>query len=319
MAENPHYYAIIPAKVRYDKELCLGARMLYGEITALCNKEGYCWATNKYFAELYAISIGTASVWINSLVKKGYISSEIIYDAKQVVGRHLRIVLIEQGGPPKIQDTPNDNSVHNNNNINNKKEITNNTKVLLTQSVSKEEPIRENFNTKDIKREDIDMLFSLPKKELPDYTSLPANHRAVQRYITKVSGKEILPVKSFTNTDWLLTFVLEYNKAFDEAYILPPMGATFNGLIEPFSRLIRDVPLENRILVFAEFIAAVKKGNRLPYTWVGGFTFEQMSSGYNHQKVREEFKRISEYISLDILDAVKTVESKASNVPIQYF
>ena len=41
------YYAIIPAYIRYNKELKFGERLMYGEITALSNKEGYCYAKNK--------------------------------------------------------------------------------------------------------------------------------------------------------------------------------------------------------------------------------------------------------------------------------
>lgn len=59
MNEKPGYYAIIPAGVRYDKQLPQGAKLLYGEITALTNKNGYCWASNDYFAKLYSVSIGT--------------------------------------------------------------------------------------------------------------------------------------------------------------------------------------------------------------------------------------------------------------------
>lgn len=67
------YYAIIPANVRYDKDLAPNAKLLYGEITALCNEKGYCWASNQYFAELYGVSILSIKRWVNSLVTKGYV------------------------------------------------------------------------------------------------------------------------------------------------------------------------------------------------------------------------------------------------------
>lgn len=75
MAETAHkaYYAIIPASVRYDKNLTPNAKLLYGEITALCNEKGFCWATNRYFAEIFNVSRNSISKWINSLVKLGYI------------------------------------------------------------------------------------------------------------------------------------------------------------------------------------------------------------------------------------------------------
>ena len=77
--DNPGYYSVIPANVRYDVELCPNAKLLYGEITALCNKKGYCWATNRYFAKLYQVDAITVSRWINQLIKKGYIFSIIKY------------------------------------------------------------------------------------------------------------------------------------------------------------------------------------------------------------------------------------------------
>ena len=71
------FYAVIPADVRYDKRLPANAKLLYGEITALCNERGYCWASNTYFAELYGAHKDTVSAWIGSLAKLGYI--EISY------------------------------------------------------------------------------------------------------------------------------------------------------------------------------------------------------------------------------------------------
>ena len=95
MTENKKsYFAVIPANIRYDESLPPNAKLLYGEITALCNAEGYCWASNKYFAELYGVSIVSISKWISVLADRGYISSEIVYKegTKQIDGRYITIV-----------------------------------------------------------------------------------------------------------------------------------------------------------------------------------------------------------------------------------
>ena len=70
---QPSYYAIIPANVRYDKNLEPNAKLLYGEISALSNIEGFCFSGNKYFADLYDVDIRTVKRWISALEKAGYI------------------------------------------------------------------------------------------------------------------------------------------------------------------------------------------------------------------------------------------------------
>lgn len=87
------YYAIIPASVRYDKDLVPNAKLLYGEITALCNEKGYCWANNQYFAELYNVSDRTIKNWISQLVAKGYIQRSVKYreGTKEIEQRKLFI------------------------------------------------------------------------------------------------------------------------------------------------------------------------------------------------------------------------------------
>lgn len=91
---NRSYYAIIPANVRYDSNIQANAKLLYGEITALCNERGYCWASNAYFAELYKVSKTSVSNWISNLQKQGYISVELIYkeNSKEIENRYIKIV-----------------------------------------------------------------------------------------------------------------------------------------------------------------------------------------------------------------------------------
>lgn len=91
MEDKKSYYAIIPANVRYDKELTPNAKLLYGEITALCNEKGFCWASNSYFANLYEVSNKSISKWVKQLAKQGYVATELIYrkGTKEVEQRRI--------------------------------------------------------------------------------------------------------------------------------------------------------------------------------------------------------------------------------------
>lgn len=71
--EQPSYYAIIPANVRYDKHIPAGAKLLYGEVTALSNQKGYCFASNGYFSELYGCTPQAISKWFKRLEAAGYV------------------------------------------------------------------------------------------------------------------------------------------------------------------------------------------------------------------------------------------------------
>ena len=90
--EQPNYYAIIPAIVRYDTNLKYAEKLLYGEITALANKNGYCYAQNKYFADLYNVTAVSVSRWISHLQELGYIKTEVIRNEnKEIVSRNIYI------------------------------------------------------------------------------------------------------------------------------------------------------------------------------------------------------------------------------------
>ena len=92
------YYAIIPASVRYCVGLSPSAKLLYGEITALSNEKGYCWANNHYFSELYEVEKKTISRWINMLVEFGFLKSEL--DATD--GNSRKLYLSESYLSPKM-------------------------------------------------------------------------------------------------------------------------------------------------------------------------------------------------------------------------
>ena len=90
---NKGYYAIIPADVRYDVRLTPNAKLLYGEITALCNEKGFCWAMNEYFADLYSVSKVSVSKWVGNLRDCGYIEVQMQYKegTKQITNRYIRL------------------------------------------------------------------------------------------------------------------------------------------------------------------------------------------------------------------------------------
>lgn len=73
------YFTVIPADVRYDKRLSANSKLLYSEITALCNEKGRCKVQIKYFADLYGVSDRAIRSWIKQLVNYGYIVSEVIF------------------------------------------------------------------------------------------------------------------------------------------------------------------------------------------------------------------------------------------------
>jgi hypothetical protein len=111
--EKPNYYAILSAEVRYDNRLRPNVKLLYAEITALCNMNRQCFASNRYFSELYGKNKGTISGWINELVKYGYISAEYTYknNTKEIDKRYIKIL---KGGILENKNTLLDKTLKNN-------------------------------------------------------------------------------------------------------------------------------------------------------------------------------------------------------------
>lgn len=163
--QQKSYYAIIPANVRYDKDLAPNAKLLYGEITALCNEKGYCWASNQYFAELYGVSVLSIKRWVNSLVNKGYVYRTLTYkpNSKEVDKRILSIdsgIKIDTTSVQKCYDT----SIKNDTSSSIKNDTDNNTSINNTFNNTNE------YKEKNIKKESVNSVISsyTENKDLQD-------------------------------------------------------------------------------------------------------------------------------------------------------
>lgn len=121
---TPNYYAVIPADIRYSDKVCPNAKLLYGEITALCNKEGFCWASNQYFADLYKVDPRSIREWIGELSRASFIR----YEVKDNYRREIFLLPLGRNlpTPPHKSSTPLGRNLPHNNTINNTMNITNN-------------------------------------------------------------------------------------------------------------------------------------------------------------------------------------------------
>lgn len=124
---NPNYFAVIPASVRYDRDLSAAAKLLYGEIAALCNQEGFCWASNRYFSGLYDTNPRTVQRWLDDLAAHGYIVAEYS-DTNSGTSRNLYLTEAHDknvvGGVAKMSYPHDKNATHN--------KTTNNTENTIT-------------------------------------------------------------------------------------------------------------------------------------------------------------------------------------------
>lgn len=124
--EKVGYYSIIPSKILYNKELKANEKLLYAIITSLSNKEGYCFASNKYLAEKLDVNPKTISSWISDLKNRNFIIVELIRNEnKQIVQRKIYIndapyplnngYMYQSKNGQAIHQNMEDNNIRNNN------------------------------------------------------------------------------------------------------------------------------------------------------------------------------------------------------------
>ena len=132
MKDKVGYYSIIPSRILYNKQLKANEKLLYAMITSLACKEGFCFATNNYFAEELGVHPKTVSSWISDLRDKNFIKVDLIRNEnKQIIQRKIYIndvpyplnngYLYQSKNGQAINQNMEDNIIRNN--------IKNNTKV----------------------------------------------------------------------------------------------------------------------------------------------------------------------------------------------
>ena len=97
---NPTYYAILTADVRYCPDLSPQEKLLFAEITALSNKDGFCIAGNPYFSKLYSLTDVTISRQIKHLEDLGFI--KVTYDkiGAKIARRYITTINKNDNGNP---------------------------------------------------------------------------------------------------------------------------------------------------------------------------------------------------------------------------
>lgn len=209
--EKPNYYSILPANVRYDKELMANAKLLYGEITALCNEKGICWAGNEYFANLYNVSKETISRWISQLNKKGYINVKMFYkkNSKEIDKRIISVV----------QNYPIDENVNTYCQENQSKTLL--TKTSIPYCQKRQTPIDENVkeNITSINNTSINnnneqkqILLDYFETIWKEYPNKKGKAKALEYYLQWIKGRKISECSKKLTKEQMYQAVKKYKK-----------------------------------------------------------------------------------------------------------
>jgi len=244
--EAPNYYAIIPATVRYSKDLTPQEKLLYAEITALTNKEGYCWATNDYFAALYDLHKKTISRQINHLAELGFFCVEMVYyaDTNQIKERRIYLPKSDSNRAQVNADTP----IHKNADTPIRKKVEdNNTSINTTRFNKQQTPVVVRATVKKSKR---------PKGTAPDVSCLSFITELLdvdKLNILKKTDSDVPSIraayemaKQQGNVESLTAFIIGMVRKLQNGEVSPPVS------IKPPVKQSRFVNFEQRKIDFGE-------------------------------------------------------------------
>jgi len=209
MKEQPGYYSILTAEIRYSKEINFFEKVLYADITSLANKNGYCSATNGYFAEIFEKSKKTISRAISKFQKLGFL--KVIFLKNETTNEIIerRLYLLTKVSIPIDENvhTPIDKNVHT--------PIDENVHTPIDENVQ-ENNTRKNITRerKNIQKEKKEFSFTLTRKTEIENTS-EEYQKKLKEYILK-SNKPI-SFESFFNSCVMNDYKYKnFKLAFDE-------------------------------------------------------------------------------------------------------
>lgn len=167
-------------------------------ISSLCAEKGYCYASNKYFVDLFNEDESTISRKIKKLEDKGYIEVEYKKKGCEIVSRKIRLTKMSIHDWQKNQSTIDKNVKENNISINN---ISNNNK----KEIYKEKELKEMF-------EDVWNLYPNKKgktnayrdfsKALKDGVPLETIQQGLEAYIKYIEIERIEPKFIKNGSTW---------------------------------------------------------------------------------------------------------------------
>lgn len=132
--KSKNWIAIIPSFILYNKELTDKDKLVYSVISNLTHEKGFCWASNRYIADLLGCTPTTISRSVNRLNELKYIISNLTKDVNGT-NRKIFLPLANNNNPlnknvKPVKQKQQTNSIDNNIDINNSK--------LLLEWINKE-------------------------------------------------------------------------------------------------------------------------------------------------------------------------------------
>lgn len=110
---KPSYDLFIPGHVYHDDLLSLQTKVLYGEIRGLCKVDGFCWATNRHFAERLQATERTIRRWLSQLEKRHHIRVNLTNNSARQIYLSESTPRTRVSTPRTRASSPTDTGVHN--------------------------------------------------------------------------------------------------------------------------------------------------------------------------------------------------------------